>query len=740
MIGYKMLKRSCSSIVIIILFSSNIFAQDGFDSLEEALLSSGQLRGGTGPQSVNWIDEGNRYSYLSRNAVTQRQEIRVFDPETLEDELIFDGDGVTFPGSTVPFDYDSFEWADDSKHIVFQANFRPVYRHSGIADYYFYSLEDQNLQLVARDAGSAELSPDGSMIGFEREGNIFVYQFETDEEIQLTDDAEEHIFNGRFGWVYEEEFMIAQAWSWSPDSQKIAFWQEDEREVPVFQMTDFSGQHAEYVKIRYPKVGDKNPVVRIGVVDVHSKKRIWLDHGETEDSYIPRIYWTSEPGQLALVHLNRPQNHLKLFFFNTDTGNRQLIMEEQSEYWIDIFNFFERIDDHFFFPEDRNEFFWISDRDGYRHLYLYDYEGNVTSQVTEGEWNVTNVQAVDTENDEIYYTSTEATPLERHLFRIGFNGENKTRMSETDGRHIVNMSPNAEYYIDSYSSLDLPMQVELWNTSGEKLRTLEGNQSVVDFTDEIDCARGSLQQFTTSEGIQLDYILIKPHDFDESKSYPLLFDVYGGPGAQSVYNQFGTNIWHQYLAQQGYIIAQVNNRGSGGYDREFEKTVYKDLGWKEANDFMEAAEHLSEETYIDGDRIAIQGHSYGGYMAAYSVLTYPEVFKVGIATAPITDWRLYDTIYTERYMGLLDENQDNYSKSAPTQFAANLDGKLLIAHSAMDENVHMQHTMQLVKALTDAGKDADLRIYPPGAHGVAYNTASSILLYTVYLNYLMKHL
>ncbi|MEX2404899.1 MAG: S9 family peptidase [Balneolales bacterium] len=717
-------------------------AQDGqpFESLEEALFSAGQLRGSTGPQSVNWIDDGDRYSYLAQNPDTERQEIRSFDPETLEDELIFDGEGITFPDSDEPFDYHSFEWADDSRHILFQSNFRPIYRHSGISDYYFYSLEDQSLQPVAMDAGSAELSPDGSMIGFERGGNIFVYRFDTDEEVQLTHDAEEHIFNGRFGWVYEEEFMIAQAWSWSPDNRKIAFWQEDEREVPVFQMTDYSGQHADYVKIRYPKVGDVNPKVRIGVVDVGSKERIWLDHGETEDSYIPRIYWTSDTNRLAMVHLNRKQNHLKLFFFDTASGERQLVMEEQSEYWIDIFNFFEGIDDLFFFPDDRREFFWISDRDGYRHLYRYDYDGSIVNQVTEGNWNVTNVQTVDNSNEVIYFTSTEVSPLERHLFQTDFTGNNKKRLSEPEGRHTFNMSPNGRFYIDSYSNLDQPMQVELWSSGGEQLKVLEDNQIVSDFTDYIAYARSRLQQFTSSDGQQLDYRITKPHDFDESKSYPLLLDVYGGPGAQSVYNQFGGNAWHQYLAQQGYIIAEVNNRGSGGYDRVFEKIVYKDLGRWEAFDFMETAKHLSEKDYIDEDRIAIRGHSYGGYMAAYTLLAYPELFKVGIATAPITDWRLYDTIYSERYMGLLKENEGGYESSALTQMAAGLEGKLLLAHSAMDENVHMQHTMQLIKALTDAGKDADLRIYPPGAHGVSYNTPSYILLFRVYTDYLMEHL
>ncbi|MEX0684445.1 MAG: S9 family peptidase [Balneolales bacterium] len=615
--------RQAILLILYSLLNIPLIAQDArpFENIEEALTMGSQLRGKPGPQSVNWIDGGNKYSYLQMNSENKRQEIRAFDPTTLQDELIFDGENLKFPGSDEQFIYHAFEWADDSRHILFQSNFRPVYRHSGISDYYFYSIEEKSLELVANDAGTAELSPDGSMIGFEREGNLFMYSFETGETTQLTHDAREHIFNGRFGWVYEEEFMIAQAWRWSPDSRKIAFWQEDERHVPVFQMTDYSGQHADFTQIRYPKVGDTNPTVRIGVVDVESRKRIWLDHGETDDSYIPRIYWTTDANQLAVVHLNRHQNHLKLFFFDTENGDRELVMEEQSEYWIDIFNFFEGINDLFFFPENRQEFFWISDRENYRHLYQYDYNGNLINKVTEGEWNITNVHAIDTENEVIYYTSTEDSPLERHLYQINFDGENKTKLSEQSGLHSINMSPNGHFYIDTWSGIGQPRQVELWETNGNFLKTLEANQSVSELIQLIEYSPGTLEQFTTDDGRQLDYYIIKPTDFDEKKSYPLLLDVYGGPGSQNVYNQFGSNAWHQYLAQQGYIIAQVNNRGSGGYSIEFEKMVYKKLGYWEAFDFNETAKYLSEKEYIDEGRIAIRGHSYGGYMAAYSLLT-----------------------------------------------------------------------------------------------------------------------
>ncbi|MCA1802248.1 MAG: S9 family peptidase, partial [Rhodothermaceae bacterium] len=709
-----------------------------YSSLREALMSGG-LRAGNGPRSVNWIDEGDRFSFITSNSENRRSEIRAQNPETGEDELIFDGSGITFPGSDRPFAYRSFQWAGDSRHLLFETNFRPVYRHSGVADYYFYSLDNKTLQLVARDAGTAELSPDGSMIGFERNGDMYIYSFDTGRETRLTSDATEHVFNGRFGWVYEEEFGLAQAWSWSHDSNYIAFWQEDESKVPVFQMTDFSGSHAEYVKIRYPKVGDVNPTVRIGVVNVRTGASQWLNTGESPDSYIPRIYWTSDPQKIAVVHLNRDQNHIKLFSFDLWNGQRRLIMEEKSEQWIDVFNFFEGINHHFFFPDGVRELFWISDRNGNRHLYRYHYDGRLLNQVTTGEWDVSYVHAVDPSGEIIYYSSTETSPLERHLYSIRFDGTGKQQISTETGRHYFDVSPNTLFYIDRWSNTETPTRVALRRMNGEIIRMLEENSAVSEFTNNHFYAPRELFSFITADSTVLDGYIVKPSGFDETKQYPLMLNIYGGPGAQSVYNQFESNGWVQYLAQEGWVVASVNNRGSGGYGREFEKIVYRNLGHPEAGDFTETANYLAGKPWIDGDRMAIRGHSYGGYMAALTMVLHPGVFSSGIATAPATDWRLYDTIYTERYMGQLSDNEDGYINSSVTHHADKLEGRLLLVHSGMDENVHMQHTMQLLRALTDAGKDADLRIFPPGAHGVSYNTQSFLLLHEIYTNHLNNY-
>jgi dipeptidyl-peptidase-4 len=373
-------------------------------------------------------------------------------------------------------------------------------------------------------------------------------------------------------------------------------------------------------------------------------------------------------------------------------------------------------------------------------MYRYDYSGKLLNQVTSGNWEVVIVHGVNTKKKTIYYSSTEDSPLERHLYSVRFDGKKKTKMSKVEGRHRINVSPNGEYYLDTYSNVNLPTQVELWNTKGKMLKKLVDNKEVKEYINQHVYAPKELMSFTTSYGQKLDTYVIKPIGFDENKRYPMVLNIYGGPESQSVYNEFATNGWEQYLAQEGFVVVSVNNRGGGGYGAKFEKIVYENLGHHESMDYVATANHFATLPWIDGDNMAIRGHSYGGYISSYTTLKHPGVFKVAIVTAPVTDWRLYDSIYAERYMGLLPENQKKYIESASTTYAGNLQGKMLLSHSTMDENVHVQNTFQLVKELIDNGKDVDLKIYPPGAHNVAYDGNSYVLLYTQYVNYLKKHL
>ncbi|HEX9109113.1 MAG TPA: DPP IV N-terminal domain-containing protein [Longimicrobiales bacterium] len=700
-----------------------------FGSIEEALMSGGILAGRSGPQSVNWINRGQEFSYTRVNPQTRVAEVRRYNPGTLSDELLFDNRALMLPGTTEPLDYQSFDWAADSRHIMFQANFRPIYRRSGLSDFYLYDVQTKALRLAAKDARTAELAPDGSLVGFERGGNMYVYDLSKNAERALTTEGNDSVFNGVHDWVYEEEFGEAQAWKWSPDSRWIAFWQTDERGVPFVQITNYEGHHPTWVRINYPKVGDHNPQVKIGVVDARTGERRWLETGNADDHYIPRVYWTSDPNTLAVVGMNRLQNHLRLYFFNVADGSKRLVMEETSKTWIDVYDFFGGVNDFFTFPEGLREFFWLSDRDGYQHLYRYAYDGKLLKQVTKGPFTVTNVEGIDPATKTVYYVSTEVSPLERHLYSVNFDGGAKRRLTQQPGTHNINMAPGGKTFIDSWSNVGTVRQVELWSTAGKKLATLENNAATTQWLTTHLYSPQFNFSFTTSDGQKLDGYLIRPPAMDSTKKYPVLISIYGGPGSQQVYNSWNSSGWYQYLAQQGYIVAGLNNRGSGNYSSQFMKMVYKDLGHWESNDFAELAKYLARQPWVDGQHIGIQGTSYGGYSTVYSVLKYPDVFALGLANSPVTDMRLYDTIYTERYMGLLEGTDTMaYHNASTLPMAGNLKAHLLLIHSAMDENVHPQNTMQLLTALENAGKDAELRFYPPGAHGAAYNRPSYFLI------------
>jgi len=707
-----------------------------YSSLTDALTTGGKLRGKSGPRSVNWINGGDQYSFIANGSIS------IKDPATLKESVVFSNSGLNFPGTQDAFNYESFQWSHDSKHLVFKTNFRKKYRRSGISDYYVYDINNKQLTEAAKNARSAELSPDGSMVGIERDGNMYVYNFATAKEQQLTNDAtgEEGIFNGHGDWVYEEELEVSQAWNWSPDNKYMAFWQFDERPVPDFQMTNFEGQHPDIKHINIPQVGDPNPKVKIGVIDVSSGKKVWLSPDETGDFYIPRIYWTSDPDVLAMMTLNRAQNDMKLYFFNVKTGEHHVVMEEKNTTWVAISNFYTHVNDMIYFPEKTREFFWVSDRSGYYHIYRYGYDGKVINQVTKGNWDMIKVNGINPETKTIYYLSAESSPLNQEFYSIKFDGGKKTKLSQMDGYHAIDMSPNTKYYIDQFSDLKTPTQVALCDDKGKTLQTLEDNKDLSDFINSHAFSPTELFHFKTADGTGIDGSIIKPFNFDPSKKYPVVFAIYGGPESHGVFNQFTSNGSSQWLAQNGYIVVDINNRGNANYGSAFMKIVYKQLGKWESNDFVEAAHYLATLPYVDSSKMAIMGGSYGGYSTTYTLLTHPGVFKVGIANSPVTDWRLYDDIYTERYMGTLEDNAEGYKNSSDMTHAAGLKDHLFLIHSMSDDNVHPANTMQLLTALTNAGKDADLRIYPPGAHGAAYNRQSSFLINELSFYYLERYL
>ena len=728
-----------AALAAVLVLAPNAGAQQKqrYSTLTEAVQSSAILAGRSGPRGVEWIDGGARFSFTATDPVTGRPEIRVYDPATGRDTLLFSGQGLTIPGTTNPFLYEGFQWARDFKNLVFQTNFRPIYRRSGTSDFYVYSLATRSLSLAGKGARTAELSRDGTMLGEERGGDMYVVDLATRQERRLTNDASEHVFNGHFDWVYEEEFGLPQAWNWSPDSRRIAYWQIDETHEPEIQLTDYSGRHPDWERIRIPQPGDSNPVARIGVLDVKSGKQVWLDPHLSGDYYIPRIYWTSQPDTLAMIVLNRRQDEMRLLFFDVNTGGSRSVTSETSTTWIDVYDFYAGVQDLMSFPEKSREFLWLSDRDGFQHIYRYDYSGKLVQQVTHGSWSVTRIEGVDPGRKIIYFSSTNPSPLERQLWQVNFDGSGMKRITTAPGRHSIDMSPNGRYFIDTWSSARQPRQVELWSSAG-KLRSLETNERTTQWLATHEYTAPERFTFTTSDGAKIDGSMIKPSPFDPAKKYPVVFAIYGGPGSQDVYDEFDPSGWSQWLSQNGYIVVDVNNRGTNNYGRDFMKVVYKQLGKYESHDFAEAAKYLRTLPYVDGSRIAIMGTSYGGYSTLYTMEMYPDVFSVGMANSGVADWRLYDTIYTERYMSTLEDNPAGYAQSSAVENASKLKGRLLIIHSMMDDNVHPQNTMQLFTAFTNAGKDVEERIYPPGHHGAAYSMESARLINEVQFEFLER--
>lgn len=708
-----------------------------YNSLTEALMSGMSLRGDRGPSGVEWMGDGSSYTFTKREG--RSQQIWNYSIETGKEALVFSSGEYTFPGTDEVFSYRNAQWAGDEQYLLFQTNFKRIWRNSGNADYYYFSLKDKSMMPIVENAFTAQVSPDGSMVGYGKDGDLYTFDLVSGKHSRLTSDGADKFYNGRFGWANEEEFGLVRAWEWSGDSRFIAFWQSDEREVPVYQLTDFSGQHPEYLEIPYPKVGDPAPIERLGVLDLRSGKKSWLDL-DPEGGYMPRIYWTARENTLAVVWMNREQNHMKIYMFDVVSGQKTMIMEEQSETWIDIFDFFAGEMHLLYFPSSTESFFWISDRSGFSHIYQYDYEGNLLQQITRGDYDVVGIKGIDTDNKKLYYLSCEISPMERNLYSIKFNGKSKKRITSTPGNHRVNMAPSGNYFIDSYSDITTPATTDLRTGSGKLITQLAGHERALAHLEAFRYAGKELFTYTSSDGQLIDGYVIKPINFDPAKTYPLIMDVYGGPGAQGVYNTFESSGWHQWLAQNGYVVANINNRGNGGYGRDFEKCVYLHLGELETRDFAEAASFLAEKSWVDGTQIGIMGHSYGGFSAGISLLTHGDVFKAGIVASATANHLNYDNIYTERYMGLKDKNAEGYRQSSMITHAGNLEGEMMLVHGLMDDNVHPQNAFQLVKALIDEGKSIDLKIFPPGTHGVAYDMKSRIFLYEQYMDFFDKHL
>jgi len=555
-----------------------------------------------------------------------------------------------------------------------------------------------------------KLSPDGKRVSFRRGHDLYVMEIASKKVTRLTGDGSATLLNGELDWVYPEELDLGTAHWWAPDSKSIAYLQFDVSREPMYPQTDLVTAKATFEPERYVKAGEPNAEVRVGIVPAAGGATRWMNIGETREMLTARLYWQPDSSAVAVVRLNRVQNRLELLSLSAGTGESRVILSETDPYWINV-----REDLRWL--KGGKEFLWASERNGYQHLYRYSIDGKLLGQVTRGDWEVSDIACVDESAGQLYFISTEASPLERQFYRIGLDGKGKTRLTQAPGTHSVSMGPKCGAYVESFSSLTEPPSRIIRRNDGSQVAVFSPqNRKQVD---EYEVLPAKIVEVKAPDGALLYGRLIKPKGFEAGKKYPLLVDVYGGPRAQTVVNRwYGAANMEQLFAQRGYVIWMLDGRGSFGRGHRWETAVFHNFGEKELEDQKTGVQHLISLGFIDPAKVGIQGWSYGGYMTTYAMVHAADVFAAGIAGAPVTNWRNYDSIYTERYMGLPSENASGYEKSSPVNSASGLKGKLLLVHNLEDDNVLFQNTVQMADALERADRQFEAVIYPNKSHGL----------------------
>ncbi len=612
-----------------------------------------------------------------------------------------------------------YQWSPDEKSILI-ANLPQRRASHGDVALFVYDVVAQTLRRVTperHEYRNVKWSPDSQSLGYVREDDLYRLDLTTGIETRLTDTAQAQVYNGRLGWVYEEEVELADGWAWSPDGRQIAYYQQDETQVPQVDLPNYDSLHMTPRQTRYPKAGDSNPTVKIGVLDlpsVEAKTAIpetrWIDLGTDTDIYVYRTQWTPDSSQLLLQRIPRLQNRLDLLRADPQTGATTVVLTEEDAAWVDT-------PGEVTFVEGTDQFLWLSDRSGWRHLYLYDLTGKLHGAVTAGEWDVERLAAIGSAQRLAYFTAARPSALERQVYRASLDGGEITQVSAGRGCHAPLFAPNAAHYLDTCSHRSMPPETTLHRANGDSVATVLTNP--MPKLQGRPTAEWRFTSFETSDGVTLNAALLYPTDFDPNRQYPVLMYTYGGPGSQVVLDTYGSGGGlEQWLAQQGYLLAMVDGRGSGMRGRDFKKITYLKLGDYEVNDQIEGAKWLAGLPFVDAARIGIWGWSYGGYMASLCILRGADVFRAAVAVAPVTHWTLYDSIYTERYMRRPIDNPDGYATTSPLTLTEKLMGKFLLVHGTADDNVHFQNAARLAAAFQKRNKPFQTMFYPGKHHGI----------------------
>tara|TARA_R110002051_G_scaffold70735_1_gene127308 strand:+ start:83 stop:2248 length:2166 start_codon:yes stop_codon:yes gene_type:complete len=713
--------------LFLIGFSAITNAQKKSVALEE--IWDGTFRT-EGLDALRSLKNGTQYTVLNFDRNTRTSSIDIYDYVSLKKVgTIVNSSNLT----EIPF-FTSYEFSADESKVLLATEKEAIFRRSSIGIFYLYDVKSkETIKISENKIQEPTLSPDNSKVAYVFENNLYIFDIQQKVTTKVTHDGVKNkIINGVTDWVYEEEFGFVRAFDWNADGSKIAFLRFDETNVPEFSM-DIYGKSLYQTQdvFKYPKAGEDNAIVSLHMLDVKSKNSNKVDLQNAY--YIPRIKWMNNSNMLSVQTLNRHQDDLKLYAVSAKNNTVSLLLEEKDAAYVDV-------TDNLTFLED-DSFIWTSEKDGYNHLYLYNEEGKLLNQITKGDWEVTNYYGYDQDEDKIYYQSTENGAINRDVYSIDSNGKNKKRLTTKTGQNRADFSADYTYFINTFSNVNTPPEYSLYTAiSGKRVKEILNNNALLT---KLESYKISPKEFSTISvnGNELNMWMIKPTDFDENKKYPLFMFQYSGPGSQSVSNTWmaSNDYWYQLLASEGYIVACVDGRGTGYKGRDFKKVTQKELGKYEVEDQITAAKKLSDLPYIDEARTGIWGWSYGGFMSTNCILKGNDTFEMAIAVAPVTSWRFYDSIYTERYMQTPQENASGYDDNSPFNYPELLKGKYLLVHGTGDDNVHVQNSMRMVEALVQANKQFDWAFYPDKNHSI-YGGNTRLHLYTKLTNFIKANL
>lgn len=711
--------------ILLYIFSTLLFAQqDDLSKLTLKRIYTDREFSPKGYGPIKWLKDGKSYTTLEKSGKVDGQDIVQYETKTGKRTILVAASQLIPKGQTKPLSISDYSWSEDGEELMIFTNTRRVWRYPTRGDYWMLDIINRKLKQLGRTVKPttmmfAKFSPDGKQVAYVSEQNIYVESLDTGEIKQITTDGGDNIINGTFDWLYEEELSLRDGFRWSPDSRHIAYWQMDTDSIGIYYMVNnLDSIYSRLIPVPYPKVGTTNPAARIGVVSSEGGETGWFDiPGDPRNHYLARMDWAASSKEIVIQQLNRIQNTNKVMLGDITTGKVRTILTETDKAWVDV-------NDDLHWMKDGKYFTWNSERDGWAHIYLVSRDGSETRLITPGDYDVVSLEEVDEKNGYIYYIASPENATQRYLFRTRLDGNgNKERLSPVDqpGNHRYQISPDARWAIHTFSNSAMPPKFDLVSLPNHtSVRILEDNSELKGKLSQIKLSKKEFFKVEIEPDVMLDGWMIKPIDFDPAKKYPVLFFVYGEPAGSMVQDNWsGGDLWHYMLAQQGYLIMCVDNRGTNmPRGREWRKCIYRQIGILAPQEQAAAARKIMEWDFVDPERIGIWGWSGGGSMTLNCLFRFPEIYKMGIAIAFVSNQKFYDTCYQERYMGLPDDNESGYREGSPISYAHKLEGNLLIIHGSGDDNVHFQNFERLVDELIKNNKKFSMMVYPMRSHGI----------------------